>query len=371
MLVEVKERWYLFPVPIFKIEARNFNDWWVNQNRSLDRVNYGAKLYQYNLRGRNERLKIGAQFGFTRRFEIEYLAPYIDKAQRHGIGFKFEYLENNNIQYRTSEHIPQFVDFGKRARTTVAGRIYYTHRPSFYSFHRFDLDYRKTNITDSIAILNPNYLLDGRIEQKRFRFFYRYRKEMRDNIAYPLKGYMFNFEFEKLGLGIYDDINQTQFNIDYYKYFDLGSGYYLSSRVGGSISFPKLQPYYNTNGLGYRSNIIRGYELNVMEGQSFLIHQLSFKKKLYHAEYKLGSIIKSRQFNTIPLTIYLKSYFDGGYLNNPITSDDNTRLVNKYIYGTGVGLDFVTYYDFVVRVEYSLNSEGDHGFFLNFKSDIR
>lgn len=50
--VEVKERWYLFPVPVFKPIDRNLNQWLVEQNASLDRVNYGIKLYYNNVSGK-------------------------------------------------------------------------------------------------------------------------------------------------------------------------------------------------------------------------------------------------------------------------------------------------------------------------------
>jgi len=41
VLILVKERWYFYPIPIFTLADRNFNEWWTNQNRDLSRVNYG------------------------------------------------------------------------------------------------------------------------------------------------------------------------------------------------------------------------------------------------------------------------------------------------------------------------------------------
>ena len=35
LLVEVNERWYTFPVPIFELSDRNFNEWWQNYNHDL------------------------------------------------------------------------------------------------------------------------------------------------------------------------------------------------------------------------------------------------------------------------------------------------------------------------------------------------
>ena len=368
IIVKVSERWYLFPVPVFKLEARNFNDWWTNWDRDFDRVSYGMKLYQYNLRGRNERLKLEAQFGFTRRFELDYRVPYIDKSQRNGMTFRVGYDENNQVNYITEDHVQRFVDLERRARENFYGSVTFSHRPSFYSFHYFTLFYQNAKIDDSVATLNPNYFLNGRTQQQYFRFRYRYRKEARDMIAYPLKGYVFNFTADKLGLGIYDDINQLEIDADYNKFFDLGKDYFLSSRVKGNVSFPRRQPYVNSRALGFRPNFIRGYELNVIEGQSFFLHKLVLKKRILNVSAKLDRFIKRDEFNNIPIAIYLKTYFDGGIVNSHIDETENSRLVNRYIFGSGVGLDVVTYYDFVMRLEYSVNSEGVGGFFLNFRS---
>ena len=44
--IKVKERWYFIPKPYFKWVDRNFNQWWSEQNRRLDRVNYGITFSQ-------------------------------------------------------------------------------------------------------------------------------------------------------------------------------------------------------------------------------------------------------------------------------------------------------------------------------------
>ena len=70
--VDVQERWYTFPVPRFQLSDRNFNEWWQNYNHDWSRVNYGLKLYQYNIWGRNHTLLLKAQFGFTRNFQLSF-----------------------------------------------------------------------------------------------------------------------------------------------------------------------------------------------------------------------------------------------------------------------------------------------------------
>jgi hypothetical protein len=66
----------------------------------------------------------------------------------------------------------------------------------------------------------------------------------------------------------------------------------------------------------------------------------------------------------------LKTFFDSGYVNNNFTDPENVALSNRYLFGGGVGLDIVTYYDLVLRLEYSINDRGDAGFFVNAKVDI-
>jgi hypothetical protein len=46
LLINVTERWYTFPVPIFELSDRNFNEWWQNYDHDFSRINYGLRLYQ-------------------------------------------------------------------------------------------------------------------------------------------------------------------------------------------------------------------------------------------------------------------------------------------------------------------------------------
>ncbi len=51
--VEVKERWYIFPLPYVRPVDRNFTAW-AEQGYSLKRFDYGLKYSQYNFTGRND-----------------------------------------------------------------------------------------------------------------------------------------------------------------------------------------------------------------------------------------------------------------------------------------------------------------------------
>jgi outer membrane protein assembly factor BamA len=100
LLIDLNERWYTFPSPIFELSDRNFNEWWQNYNHDFKRVNYGLRLYQFNMRGRNETLRFIAQFGFQRRFELMYRFPYIDKKQKHDVHLQKLVLQDAFFQHR-------------------------------------------------------------------------------------------------------------------------------------------------------------------------------------------------------------------------------------------------------------------------------
>jgi hypothetical protein len=61
---------------------------------------------------------------------------------------------------------------------------------------------------------------------------------------------------------------------------------------------------------------------------------------------------------------------DVGYAKHTLNLEGNATLADRWLIGTGFGLDFVTMYDFVIRAEYSFNNIGESGFFLSLSSDF-
>src|SRR3954452_6488145 len=99
--VDVKERWYLFPMPYFKLVDRNFNQWWVEQKASLNRVNYGIKFNQNNVTGRNDKLNVYLIGGDRRQGELKYEEPFADKALKNGYSVSFNFSRQRELNYMT------------------------------------------------------------------------------------------------------------------------------------------------------------------------------------------------------------------------------------------------------------------------------
>ena len=371
LLVEVEERWYTFLAPIFELSDRNFNEWWQNYDHQINRVNYGARLFQYNFRGRNETIRLTAQFGFSRKFDLTYRIPYIDKKQKQGLTFDINFSEPKNLSYRTVDHKLVFLRTDKTLRQKWNAGITYTYRKSFYETHNISFDFENGSISDTIQSLNPNFY-GGRSWQWYTSLGYSFLSEHRDVIMYPLKGYMFSAGIRQIGLGWGEPVKQTIINASAAFHKDLGNNFFLSNNTVAYWSNPSAQPYSLYGGMGYKRTFVRGYEIYVIEGPLWGLNKTTLKKKIFHRTYRLAALPWER-FQHLPFAIYLKAYFDFGYVKNfPFYKEQslNTLYTNRLIGGSGLGLDFVTAYDAVFRVEYTVNREGAHGFFLHLKKEF-
>ncbi|WP_435357225.1 BamA/TamA family outer membrane protein [Emticicia sp. SJ17W-69] len=363
--VEVKERLYLVILPVFYLADRNFNEWWYERNHDLRRTIYGIYAKHANLTGNNDQLRIRAEIGFIPNFEISYSSPYLDKKLTTTLLGGIFYGINKTMVYRTWQDKFQFLESEQQQRQRLSFYTVLSRRTGFYQNQSLQLSYSQTQIADTIARLNPNYLLDGRTKQKFFLINYSYIFDRRDNRQYALKGYRSSFEITKYGLFASDNINQLSISGTYSKYVPIGGKFYANYSFRGKVSFPQKQPFLQTAGLGYRSDLVRGYELYVIDGQSYALAKTNLKYQLIDRVFDLSKFLKIKQFNTLPVAAYLNSFIDVGYTKNNFPLLNNTKLANKRLVGGGLGLDVITWYNVVGRLNYSINGLGEKRLFFN------
>lgn len=371
LIIQVLERWYIFPAPIFELADRNFNEWWYERGRDLRRTEYGLRLDYYNFRGRNETLKFVAQFGFTQKFELGYEIPYLTRSQKIGLDIKASYATTKNLAYKTKDHKLEYIrDEDNVLRTQLEVGIGLSFRNKFYDFHFIEFQFRTYHINDTIAFLNPSYFSESKTRQHYDRIAYSYKKDIRNSVAYPLTGYYYECYIEKLGLLWTDDVNQLTIENTFSKFIPLSRRFYFATRVKLKVSLPTTQPYINFRGLGYSEDFVRGYERYTIEGQHYFLNRNTMRFKVTGGQFNFKSLIPIKQFSTIPFAIYIKAYFDWGYVQNNMIYPENTLLSNHFLRGGGAGIDIVTFYDLVFRMEYSINHLLEKGFFLSLKKDI-
>ena len=372
LIISVAERWYTIPSPYIKLADRNFNDWRTNYNSDLRRLEYGLKLTQHNFRGLNERLRLDAQFGFTRRFALQYTKPYIDRAQKNGIMLNFAFAETNNIIYQTEQHVPITTDSLRRSLETLTAGVGWRHRGSYYSTHAVDLNFFRNEVSDTITELNPRYFLGNRQTQRYFQLGYSFVHDHRDLVGYPLHGFLVTVDAQKLGLGLLDEVNIWRLTASYTHYAQWGKRLFVSSAFRGLVSGPRFQPYANFLGLGYDGVWLRGYEVYAIEGQHAVLQQNSLSWQLFSTVFNLDRVIPFDQFNKIPMAMYLKAFYDQGAARNTVAYPPRQSLSNRYLYSAGVAVDVVSFYDFVLRFGYPLavSAGVEQRYFLSFRTSF-
>jgi outer membrane protein assembly factor BamA len=365
--VAVTERWYIWPVPIVEYAERNFSEF--IKNREWDKMVYGAWLKWNNFRGRKELLTGKIRLGYINEYALSYHVPYLGKMQRHEISSGFNINHQNEVNVRTINNQPQeYKPLEKPAQIRVNAFARYAYRRKHYSTHLLRMDFYNFRVSDSVALINPNYLGDGRTALSYFTLQYEFRHDVRDSKIYPLEGFAVKIKAEKLGLGIIQDFPYSSFRFTgvlmYHQELTRRIYFYNTSKA--RVSSLKILPHIMNEGLGYYE-WLSAYEPYVIDGSDFVISKYCLKFQLIKPTTRVIPLIRMEQFNKVHYALYFNIFADAGYVNNEFPSPTNT-MVNNWQFSTGVGLDLVTYYDQVIRVDYAINRYGEHGVFFHLET---
>lgn len=370
---ELIERWYLFPLPYFKLVDRNLNQWIQEQNASLKRVNYGLKFSLNNVSGRNDKLRVYLVAGYTRQYSFSYEQPFADKKLKHGFSIGFSFNQNRQVNHLTEFNKQVFFPEGNSnneigiIKQQVRADLGYSFRPDIYKKHFLRFSMISEKISDTVLKLNPYYFTNGKLKLTFPELSYSYTYANVDSIAYPLRGIITGFSVTQKGFGLSKGINAWQLDVNLSRYITLAPKSHFSFQVYGKLKLPFNQPYYNLRAIGYSDFFMRGLENYVVDGVASAISKFTYRYKILQTSIPTA-IHKKDSYYRIPLKVYIKTYADVGYsyLRNPV----NTLLNNKMIYTAGFGLDIITFYDFQLKLEFSFNQLGQNGLFLHTQKDL-
>jgi len=370
LIIKVKERFYFFAAPIFELADRNFNEWWYDRNHDFSRTNYGLLLIKKNVRGRNETLEFNFQAGFLGKFKIAYKIPYIDKKQRYGLQMAFAYNQYKNLAYQTEANKLVFLRNEDILKDRYLAELRVSRREGFYQFHHLDMRFMKASLADTILRLNASYHLDSQSIQQYFFVGYQYTYDNRDFATYPLTGQRISLGLEKTGILATDNLNLWTLKLAWQRYYAFQPKWYVDASLGARFLWHQGQPYSNASALGYGNDLPRAYQLYVVDGQHYGIFKTTLKHELFKTK-KHFSFIPIKQFATIPLAVYPNWHFDMAYAaDNVFVQKQANPLANQLLWGTGLGLDFITYYNTVFQVDFTYNKHQEWGLFFSFDSSF-
>lgn len=379
----MREQWYTVPQLVFDVPNNNYNYFFYELKGDLSKANFGGKLFQRNCFGRNQTLRFTLQLGFTQNFDVSYEIPYINKKQTLGLIMYTSISNNRNLNFATVDNKWKSLDsssYGDFRYLRDINKDSYkigfgiNYRPAFFANHFFELAYYNNRVKDIITVINPEYYLRGQTKQSYFYLHYAYNNDRRDVRQFALKGYVTRIDVEQLGITPLETQNITRLTGTHARYYPLSKRFSYAGRVKVKLSFPDIQPFVDFRALGGGQDLVRGYDIYQIDGQHYFLMRNALRFKVFSKLFNLGKIMFIKQFRYIPIDVYISLFSDFGYVVNK--SELSTKYFNNQIFSNkplgsiGLGLNIVTFYNSVFRLEYSINGASYTNIGFNIFTDI-
>lgn len=367
--ISVVERWYIWPYPIFEISERNFNVFYdslkMSNFKDYSKLNYGVFLNVYNFRGRNEQLLLKYRKGYREHYLFDYNIPYLNKKKTLGINLKVEYFRMKKFHFQTINnelvYFEQEGTFFKEFKKSAA----LLYKPGLHASHKFIFDNSNYQIPDSSVLTNNTFLPYSETNFTVNELQYQFEYEKRNSISYPTSGsyYLAQVQLFDAWENPYQNIVLTAKKEYHYQ---LKNNFMFGYSLKAKASLKDSLAYILNTSLGFE-DYLRGYEYFVMDGSHFAIAKTAFKYCLVPKKKLEVPFFKMEQFEKSYYSLYLSIFADMGVVYDKYT-DASNELNNEFLFSQGIGLDFVTYYDKLMRFEFSRNHLNQWGFFLHFSN---
>lgn len=360
----VFESWYIYPVPLIELADENFNVWWADHNHTLDRINLGLAYYQNNFSGRHDKLTILAQVGFTQKAEIAYNMPFLNKKGTVGVKTKLSFIRQKSIGYQVVDFKEIFNEVGddfmlRRSRITMD----WAFRPNVRLTHTLLTGYHHNSINTTVAdSLNDQYFGKGLTDERYLSLGYQLRLDKRDINLYPMSGHLVEFETRYDGSFAKAGPDQVVSSLLFAQYFTLSKRWSTEFVGKGMKNLYCENPsyYHNTSLSG--DDYIRGYEYYLLKGQDYGYVKASVRFLSVERPIPVSKV----GLKDIPFRLFLTFNNDVGMIKDKYFPEQN-KLSEVWLWGRGIGLDFVFYENKAIQVEYSLNHFQEKGLFLHLK----
>jgi outer membrane protein assembly factor BamA len=329
LLVEVHERWYIFPYPIFGI-----------RDRDLSRVYYGAGLVHTNFRGRDEKLSFSFVLGYNPSIAISYRNPFLDES---GTSFFELGLSFNKVRNRSQQLIAGEPDFDERhfsVGLTVGKRFGIEHTTWISA------GYEVADLSEHVPLrtLSPSGIDRYPVISAGYSY------DTRDLVVYPGYGTLLRATVTKNGLPS-DYVNYIRYSADVRHYVPLVGSLVLAGRAFTDVFAAGRLPGYNHVYFGYGERI-RGHFREILEGENIFGVSSELHVPIIPIRYFNVGFLPSA-FSVWKFGVLASVFGDAGttwYRGQPLA-------VNRMLRGYGTGIDVLFAYDAVLRLEYAWNEQ--------------
>jgi outer membrane protein assembly factor BamA len=344
LFVDVRERWYLIPVPVF-----GFRD------GDTHKFYFGGGLLHYNFRGRNQKLYGSVVFGYDPAISFSFADPQLDR--------------ENNLYFASSLGFSR-VKNRSVIQSDLTGDFYEEHEDINGTVgKRFNL-FETAGINIGLHSVSVTSYLPGRTVSPNGRDTYLYASlsymyDSRNLLEYATSGTMISLYASKNGFGE-STLSYSRFGADARKYIPIGGGFSLATRLFGSLVAGGLVPTYAHTYFGAGERI-RGYYRTVIEGEDITGGTVELRYSLLDARTVIFSAVAMpSEFSVWRFGISLSLFTDTG-----ATWFRGDRLTpGSFATGYGGGIDFLLPYSVVLRTEYAWNEFGVGQFIIDFRGNI-
>jgi len=323
LLIEVTERLYLYPFPIFTLHDR---DW--------EKLSYGVSLAHLNFRGQNEKLKIAFWFGYQPGFGLSYSDQWagdsLHLTTNFGVG---KYIVKHRTYNFEENHIASSASVGK----------WWNYNFKTELLLLFD----HIKVDDFFAPL----MHSGKSSETIWGLSTYFRYDTRDLYEYPTTGWVNRLSVTKYGI-FQKYNNYWRISLDLRRYQNLGF-FTLAGRFYQNYLFGQI-PVFRSNYIGF-SERIRGYFFDVFEGNHVQTAGLELRFPILPVKYFSYDtfIIPEEYLKNLKFGINAGIFIDTGIA----WSKSNEYGINSFHTGFGAGLHFRIPYVEVVRLDYGLNRD--------------
>lgn len=357
--IELRERWYIYPLPVVKMVDRSFGQWMQEKDMDFTRVNYGIKFTHKNATGRNDRSSLNFINGYTKAVSFSYQGLFLDKKMKWAASLGASLGQNKEINYKTEGNKQVAFKDDNFVYSYFQGFAEARYRPAIFTTHRFGFRYTSQRLDDTIMAINPSFTFNHqRVRQPELYYSMDYSNV--DFIPYPTQGLIVNASVSKRGLQ--RPLNVWQMNIKTSASWAVTSKSFFNLRTAAMLKLPFKQPDLNKSLIGFNDMYLQGYEYFVIDGVAGGYSKATLARQLFSTNIGIPSE-RFRRLNHIPLKAFAKIYGNTGYVYNP--HPGNNTLANKMLFSGGVGLDIITFYDFIIKLEWSFNQIGQNGLNLH------
>lgn len=325
LLIDVKETWYIYPVPILFINER---DW--------DKISYGFQVSHFNFRGMNEKVNIGGWAGYNPSFFLNYYNPWLGSKAKFifGIGLYKQKIENKFFDF-DEDHLGFSLTFGKRF-----GLNTFIETSFSLTKIKFPEAYQPFLVSNSSEDIVPKTGVNFRYDQ-------------RDLFEYPMKGFFLSWSVYRTGF----TKSQPQFwrwQFDHRLYIKLLNQLSIGGRNLVKLNRGKL-PIYDRIFIGY-SERIRGYFSRAFTAQNLMLQNIELRLSIFPIKYV--------SWKQAP---YLSKFFQGlkygatiGFFMDSGTVWNRTEQIklDNFFTGYGAGIHFHLPYINVLRIDRAWNDKG-------------